>query len=1127
MKFTIANNRVSMTVENNTKTVGVIDGRVYTSPRRAREHFHRVHNGWGIDIELLDLLTEKKVDIIHIYDEHFNDHYYSDVQAFRDYGVYEDYGYGKQYILSKLYWGTEPDYLKESKGFVHLHVHSEYSTLDGLGHVEELALKARRMNMNALALTDHGCLFGIYKFHKACKTIGIKPILGSEMYAVDDIEVKDKNRYHLCVFAKNKKGYENLLKLSTISHLEGFYYRPRVDKKMLEKHKEGLVVSSACMSGYPIRKILNGETLEAVEKELLWWKGVFGEDYYVEIMPDKMEEYIKVNPILVTLCKKLGIKMISTCDAHYPDKKDRVVHDALLGIQKKVGQNQSPGFSSDVYWLQSKGEVEEHFEKYHPQISHEDYSQMISNTQALADKIEAFEIEGHYKLPRIKSESVSLETARMLYMNTEKRPEYIERFNFELDVIKKLGFEDYFLLIADIINEAKTKGIQVGAGRGSVAGSLVAYVLGITGVDPIKHGLIFERFLNPARKVMPDIDIDFDASRREEVIDYIKSKWKTAKISTYVGMQGKGAIKDCCRYFGIPYGVAELMSQAFPISQTRNNTIMTVSLDEPDFARFAERYPDMLKVARRLEGRIKTKGIHPAGVIISDDEIFDTVGLRLSNSSTGEPVIQCDMEDVDYLGLLKVDILGSKAQTTLSIAKEMAGLKTLDDIPLDDEEVFDEFCNGNTWDIFQFQSELGHDTVVKVQPRDFESLTAITALVRPGAYDFIDRFAQNDYEPIMDELKPILKDTRNIILYQEQAMKIAVDIAGFSLESADDLRKAIGKKKADAMAKLRREFIKGGVAKGFPSRLIEELFGFIEKSSNYSFNKSHAVAYTLCSYWSMYMKVHFPIEWAVAELTVQVGDEVKLKRYLDDAMNNGIKFLPPDINKSEWGFRKEGDKVRCGLGMVKRFSEKAYAEIAPKRPFADYEDFTKRVSGVKCNKGAVQSLIKAGAFDGMGYPRRFLNDLIERAKLKKKSERESFKVERKEWTEKQLARFEKEALGFNLTGNPLKAYEKDMEKFGIDTASGRTDGNGRQIKVMGIVESIKEWNSKNGEMAFVDLSGYSNYSLNIWHEGWLTYKGHIKKGQAIIVFGRKLEQVGKISLDVNKGDCIKFLDASD
>jgi DNA polymerase-3 subunit alpha len=1108
--------------------IGYIQNKIYKCQRDSKEHLHFLHDAWGISSSLLEELDKRGIEIIHINDQFFDDNYYSELSMLREFGIEGEYENGdKQIFLPRLYWGSRPDFLSAYPGYVQLHVHSEFSMLDGFGHLEEMILKARRMKMNAMAVTDHGNLFAIHKFHRLCKRAGIKPILGCEFYICDDIEIKARKRHHLVLLAKNETGYKNLITLSTLSHLKGFYYAPRIDKDMLLDHHEGLIALSACLDGYPTRMVLDGREELRIKEEIYWWRELFGEDYYIEIHPDSMEEYIKVNPKLIELAKTMGVEIVSTNDVHYVEKEDREAHNALLGIQKKQTLAEKPGFSSGEYWFKGWGDIANSFQEYHPTINFKDYERAMRNTQVIADKVQNFDIKGLQTLPKIKGRDLAreLKAAYDVYLTSAEKSEvsvikdvWPGRIEYELEVIKRLGFEDYFLLISDIITFAKGKGIEVGAGRGSVAGSLIAYLLGITEVDPLKHGLIFERFLNPGRKTLPDIDIDFDASRREEVIDYVRSKWNTAKISTYIAIQGKGSIKDCCRVCGIDYGIAERMSKSFPTRQTLNMTIDRAILTEPAFNLFYKEYPEMFNIARRLEGRIKTRGIHPAGVIISDEDISGIVAERLSEGSSGEPVIQCDMEDADTLGLLKVDILGAKTQTTLAIAKKLSGVKDMNKIPLNDKKVYTEFERGNCWDIFQFQSDLGHETVMKVKPKDFETLAAITALIRPGAYDFIDRFASNDYEPIMPELRPILKESRNIILYQEQAMRIAVDIAGFSLERADDLRKAIGKKKTDVMSKLRNDFVNGGVAKGFDEKIMMELFSIIERSSNYSFNKSHAIAYTLTSYRSMWFKVHHPIEWATAELTVQVEDDEKLERYINDALRQGIKILPPDINVSEWGFNKEGDAIRCGLGMVKGVSSKGYAEISSKKPYDNFLDFLNRISGVKCNRGAVQALIKAGAFDSFNLGRKPLFDIVEKFKKSKKLE-STFSYGKEEWDPKEKSAAEKEVLGFYLSGHPILQYKEVLEKNGIDFQTGEGESGKRGlIKVAGFIDKVKPWPSKRGEMAFVDISGFKDYSICVWSTSWSIYKGKIKPGDMVIVQGRKLEDGGKLAIDTERGD---------
>ena len=518
-----------------------------------------------------------------------------------------------------------------------------------------------------------------------------------------------------------------------------------------------------------------------------------------------------------------------------------------------------------------------------------------------------------------------------------------------------------------------------------------------------------------------------------------------------------------------------------------------------------------------MKERLKSKGVHPAGVIVSDKELTDIVSSRLTNGGKGEICVQCDMEDVDKLGLLKVDCLSSKTQTVLGKVSEIIGGIDFDNIPLDDKKVFSEFSKGNTSDIFQFQSELGIETVKKIKPKDFEALSAITALIRPGALDFVDEFKGGKYEPIFDEMKPILKDTRNIILYQEQAMRIAQEIAGFTLNEADDLRKAIGKKKSDEMAKLRYKFVSGAVKGGFDEFKSNELFDIIDKSSNYSFNKSHSIAYTLSSYWSMYLKVYHPIEWSVAELSVYIDDDEKLKRYLDDTIKRGINVLPPDINNSEWGFSKDKDSVRCGLGMVKGVSEKGFAEILKKRPFDSLLDFLGNIEGRKLNKGAIQSLIKVGALDCFGYRKSLFEYIDILKKVKSKKDTPAYK-DIGEWNRRSLANKEKESIGFYMSGHPIMFYKSFFDKNGI-SKNGYGNKRKNNFEVAGMIDNIKEWKSKNGVMAFIDISGFKDYSINVWATSWSTYKNHIKSGDIVIIKGRQIDN-GKLAIDVESGDKI-------
>ena len=508
--------------------MGSIEGHVYSSKRRADKHLYYNHNGWGVDCELLEKLKEKNVNIIHILDLYLQEHYYTELDILEKFSIEEEHEeHGRQYILPKKYWGLEDDYKQDSKGFVQLHVHTEQSLLDGLGHIEELALRAKRMKMNALAITDHGYLFGIYKFKRFCDSINIKPIIGCEFYMVDDVlGEKTRHRYHLCLYAKNEIGYKNLLKLSTLANTVGFYYSPRIDKHMLRKHCEGLVATSACLQGYPLNMIINGKEEFRVKEELLFWKNLFGKDYYIELHPDKLKEYRSFNKKLVDISQEMNIKLIATNDVHYVYRNDKYAHDVLLGINMKKTISEGVGFESDTYWFQGKDDISKHFEELYPEIDYRIWEEAISNTQEVADKVENFEIKGELHLPKVK-DAKSFSEIMLPFWNASLEPEK-RRIEKEMKVIKELGFEDYFVLIADIIKWAKRQGIMVGAGRGSVAGSLVAYKMGITGVDPLKFDLLFERFLNSGRRVSPDIDIDFDASRRDEVYDYINSNWNMA-----------------------------------------------------------------------------------------------------------------------------------------------------------------------------------------------------------------------------------------------------------------------------------------------------------------------------------------------------------------------------------------------------------------------------------------------------------------------------------------------------------------------------------------------------------------------------------------------------------------------
>jgi len=1102
--------------------------RGYEAQRFVTEHLHFVHDGWGLDCGLVESFITglpndsvlvpppSPIQVIKIYDATFGESYYTDPQTMKQFGIKEEYGdHGAQYILPRQYWGRNSnDYFRRSPGFVHLHNHSDYSLLDGMVKIEEYVYGARRMGMKAIALTDHGTLAGLTKFHKECRKAGVKPILGCEFYLAEDMKDKERKRKHLTVLAKNHTGYKNLLRLSTASFLEGFYYKPRVDRALMEKHAEGLIVTSGCAGGPVIQLMEEGKIAEA-EKELLWWKSVFGDDYYIELHSDSLEIYVKHNWALTLMSARLGIPLIAVNDIHYTNKSDKYAHDVMLGVQKRQSINDDPGFSVNTYWFTSRDETVALFEEYQPAIDYSIIEQAISNTVTVADKIEEYEIKTELVLPE-PSSPVSLKElchTSLIKMGFGNNEEYISRVEYEVGVINSMDFDKYFLMLKEIIDWSNAQGIRLGAGRGSVAGSLVAYLLGITGVDPMKFNLLFERFLNPGRKIAPDIDLDFDNARRDEVVAFVQSRYETAKISTTVRMNGRGVIRDVCRVLGVNMKTADLIAKSVPF----NFTIDKAFVKTPQFSALYKENSAVLDVARRLEGIIKTMGQHPAGVIISDKNVSEYMPLKHHKGSKGDIQIQGDMEDVDTIGLVKVDFLGSKTQAILDRCVKETG-KELSGIPLDDNEVYRRFSLGKCEDIFQFNSELAIETLKKVKPENFLDLTAVTALIRPGAGDFIKVFASRSYTPVLADMEPLLADTRNVILYQEQSMLIAREIAGFGLGKADDLRKAIGKKIPKLMASLRDEFIRGGIEKGYAKADVLKVFQIIEKSQGYSFNKSHAISYTLSSYWGMWFKVHFPAVYAVAEMTIEVeGDRDKLNRYIMTAQKSNLKILPPDINASDFEFKREGDAIRCGLGMVKHFTNNGFGYLKTKRPFADFESFMASLKGKKrlCNKRAVQFLAKSGAFESLGINRRTVFDYMEGGCKKDP-------VAVKEWDLTQMAQEEYDAIGLYLTVDPLTTYKTAIEKFKITPRElFMNQDKYAVVRVAGIVSKVTNYESSKGPMAFVDIFGYDGeYALNIWAEVWLTLSGTFSAGDVLVVQGGRLDG-NRVSL--GKGCKIKKL----
>lgn len=969
------------------------------------------------------------------------------------------------------------------KDFVHLHLHTQYSLLDGAIKIKDLAKRASELGYKGVAITDHGNLFGILEFYREMKSVGIKPFLGMEAYfttgsrfdrkgkATED-NITDRYNHHLILIAKDDTGLKNLMKLSTLSYKEGFYYKPRIDYELLSKYHEGLIAITACLKGVPTYYASLGEEEKAKE----WVKkfiDIFGDDLYLEIQSNSLPEQERANKVLIDISKRFGVKLVATNDSHYLMPEDRLAHQVLMAIQMKktlmeIQQGAGLKYVNEGLHFASQ---EEMWEKFKGKF--EGWERALLNTLEVMEKTnETFQLlePNGYLMPHFPVDGLDLKDfLRELAVKGLKQRiqqglakdtrEYWERLEFELDVVSKMGFEGYFLIVQDFINWAKSQGIPVGPGRGSAAGSLLAFALGITDIDPIKHGLLFERFLNPERISMPDIDVDFCMENRERVIEYVKEKYgseKVAQIITYNVMKARQTLRDVARALGIPYQKADTLAKLIPQGDVQGTWLnleemYLVPVEEllekygrhrtdieekvGRFRKLCEENPEikrLVEIALRLEGLTRHTSLHAAGVVIAPKPLEDL--LPLYYDKDGTPATQFDMVKLEEIGLIKMDFLGLKTLTEIQKMREMIreghGVEiNLLSLPLDDKRVYELLREGNTTGVFQLESSGMKSLLRRLQPDNFDDIVAVLALYRPGPLksglvdSYINRkHGKETIEYPFPELEPILKETYGVWVYQEQIMKASQILAGFTPGEADTLRKAIGKKKADLMAQMKEKFIRGAVERGYDQKKIEDLWEDIEKFASYSFNKSHSVAYGYLSYWTAYLKAYYPEEFYCVKLSTEKSDK-KFISLLKDAKKEGFRILAPDINKSHVDFRIEDKKtIRFGLARIKGVGEETAKLIVEsrKRAWTSLEDFLRCVDNRKVNKKTLEALIKAGAFDFCGVERSTLLSRLEKASS---LFTKSLFGEKKE-VEEDKSKYEKEVLGFFISSHPLDPYEK-------------------------------------------------------------------------------------------------------
>jgi DNA polymerase-3 subunit alpha len=955
--------------------------------------------------------------------------------------------------------------------YVPLHLHTEYSLLDGATAVKDLVKKAKAENMPAVAITDHGVMYGAIELTKTCHELGgVKPILGCEAYIIDgNIKDKDKRQslHHLTVLAKNKQGYKNLVRLISRAHIEGYYYKPRINKEMLAEHKEGLIVLSGCLGAELSQNLLRGE-YDKARDAAAWYKETLGDNYYLEIQDHGYPEDRKVNRQIVKLSRELGIKLVATNDSHFTNKDDAVAHDCLLCIQmgKQVTDANRMKFSGWEY-IKNGDEMAYLFRDH---LDTEYIEEALKSTLEIAEKIEMVKLAGDPRLPVVPvppGHTAETYLNQLVFDGLKERfseitPAIETRARTELKVIEDMNFASYFLIVADFIEFARSKGIPVGPGRGSAAGSLVAFCLGITNIDPIKYNLLFERFLNPERKSMPDIDTDFCIERREEIIRYCSEKYgadRVAQIITFNRMTSKAVIKDVARVLEYPFAESNKLAKMVPVVRGKPTPLDEMVADHPEFKKAyasSDETKQVVDLARKLEGVNKTFGMHAAGVVISDVPLEDLVPLQRNNDGT--VITQFYMEDLAYVGLVKMDFLGLRNLTMIDkavkILKQTKGLDIDPDlIPLDDEQVYQTISNGDLAGIFQLETSSGMRQVARdMKPSNMEDLSALIALYRPGPLDtgMIDKFidcknGKTKITYLTPLLEPILKDTYGQIVYQEQVMQIAQHLGGYSLGQADLLRRAMGKKKPEEMEKQREIFVSGCAKNAVSSEIANQLFDMMVQFAEYCFNKSHSQAYAMLTYQTAWLKTHHPVEYMTSLLSSVSGEQDKVQGYIAECQQMDIDILPPDVNVSGSDFTADGRAIRFGLSAVKNVGEAAVNEIVAQREvggqFTSLPDFISRIDMRTVNKRTLEALIKCGACLNLNVSRKQalenLEGLVEFSSRRQMEEAsgqislftiapeaspftQQLRGDPGEYVEAELQSMEHELLGFYITSHPLK-----------------------------------------------------------------------------------------------------------
>lgn len=1050
--------------------------------------------------------------------------------------------------------------------FVHLHVHSEYSLLDGMSRIKDLPVRAKELGMKAIALTDHGVMYGAVDFYKECKKNDIKPIIGCEVYVAPhsrfDKEAGRDNGYnHLILLAKNKTGYQNLSKLVSVSFVEGFYYKPRIDLEILEKYSEGLICLSACLAGSLSQAIIQGN-MEKAEEIALWHKRVFKDDYYIEIQHNGLRQQIMINQKLIQLARKLDIPLVATNDAHYLKKEDSYFHEVLLCIQtgKRMSDEDRMRFETQEFYIKSPEEMADYFSEF---------PDAIENTVKIAEKCN-YDFEfGVTKLPNYdvpEEYATHLDYFKDLcYKGIKNRygekpaEEVMSRLEYEISVIDKMGYVDYFLIVWDYINYAKSVGIPVGPGRGSGAGSIAAYAIGITDIDPLKYGLLFERFLNPERVSMPDFDVDFCYERRGEVIEYVERKYgkdHVSQIITFGTMAARMVIRDVGRVLDYPYSETDKLAKMIPMEV--HITIPKALEQNREFKELYESNPSvkqLIDIAIKLEGLPRQASTHACGIVITKDPVDTYVPLYVND---GNISTQYTMNLLEELGLLKMDFLGLRTLTVISdtekLVKQNRGIDVEYDKEMNDPKVYKLWANGESIGIFQFESQGMTNFMKELKPDCLEDIIAGVSLYRPGPMDQIPRYIKGKQNPGHNEythpaLEPILNVTYGCMVYQEQVMQIVRELAGYSLGRADLVRRAMGKKKLDVMAKEREYFINGQVDEngnvlvpgcvrnGIDKESANKIFDEMAEFAKYAFNKSHAAAYSVVSYRTAYLKTYYPSEFMAATLNSFLGNLDKVPVYIYECKRLNIGILKPDINKSFTKFTVQDKKIRFGLGSIKNVGISAIETVISERErngeFESFTDFCERIQSGTVNRKCIECLIKAGCFDEMNQTRatllasyeRILDTINNQGRNSMANQVTMFDLVQpeetvkyqytvlKELDERELLAQEKEMIGIYISGHPLEKIKEAIQRqtninsIQIKDLNGENAGNfkdGQNVKYAGTITSVKKkYTKRNTIMAFVTVEDlYGSAEIVVFDSVFSRCDNILVEENIVIVEGR-------------------------